>query len=135
MLTCSAFSILDHSCSSPPINVMLERFEQREFHAHRANIICCNVLKRLGFYGSHVRVNTILDKQGGVTMQVVAEQQAMRMPRRHLQQASLLIPQRAQAHMHFLRWVPYRHQDIIFRLALATFQWEGAPPCTAAGAV
>ena len=78
-------------------------FEQREVHAHRANMICCNVLKRLGFHGSDVRVRTILDKQGGVTMQVVAEQQALRMHRRQLQQGSLLIPQRAQAPMHFLR--------------------------------
>ena len=57
-------------------------------------------------------------------MQVMAEQQAMRMHRQQLQQASLLIPQRAQAPMHFLRWVPYWNQDRIFRLTLATFSWK-----------
>ena len=97
-------------------------------------MIRCNVLKRLGFHGNDVRVRTILEKQGGVTMQVMAEQQAMRMHRQQRQQASLLIPQRVQAPMHFLRWVPYWNQDRIFRLTLATFPWEGAPPCTAASA-
>lgn len=97
-------------------------------------MIRCNVLKRLGFHGSDVRVRAILGKQGGVTMQVMAKQQAMRMHRQQLQQVSLLIPQRAQAPMHFLRWVPYWKQDRMFRLTLATFPCKGAPTCTAASA-